>query len=266
MKSSPVYNSLLLTETDGPAVEVLNPNGLSDMVLVCEHASNRIPQALQGLGLGEAARNSHVAWDPGALALAKLLSAAFDAPLVAARISRLVYDCNRPPEAEAAMPAKSEQFDIPGNQAISSREHQARVVEVYDKFSAALTGVIAGKSAQGKTPVLVTIHSFTPVYYGQHRAVEIGVLHDVDEGLASRILGAVGPQHPLKIERNQPYGPKDGVTHTLQIHGIANNIPNVMIEVRHDLLTSPQAVETIAETLEDLLQKAGLPHAHAGAA
>ncbi|NOX39780.1 MAG: N-formylglutamate amidohydrolase [Alphaproteobacteria bacterium] len=266
MKSSPVYNSLLLSETDGPAVEVLNPNGLSDMVLVCEHASNRIPRSLQDLGLGEVARNSHVAWDPGALALAKLLSAAFDAPLVASRISRLVYDCNRPPEARDAMPAKSEQFDIPGNHAISQSEHQARVVEVYDKFSAALTGVIARKSAQGKTPVLVTIHSFTPVYYGQHRAVEIGVLHDVDDGLATRILGAAGSLHPLKIERNQPYGPKDGVTHTLQIHGIANQIPNVMIEVRHDLLTGTQAVDDIASALQYLLQEAGLQLAHEGVA
>jgi len=256
----------LLSEADGPAVEVLNPSGLSDIVLVCEHASNRIPESLHHLGLGEEARKSHVAWDPGALALAESLSAMFDAPLVAARISRLVYDCNRPPEAPDAMPAKSEQFDIPGNQTISPSEHQARVIEVYDKFRAALTEIIAQKMAEGQTPTLVTIHSFTPIYYGQPRAVEIGVLHDTDDALASGILDAIGQDNSLKIERNQPYGPQDGVTHTLRLHGVSNNIPNVMIEVRNDLLSGGQAVDRVARALGELLRQARLGLKRAGAA
>ncbi len=90
--------------------------GEEPVLLVCEHASQRLPERIGSLGLSPDALSSHIAWDPGALAVCRLLSAALDATLVYQRFSRLVYDCNRPPEAESAMPQTSEIFAIPGNQ------------------------------------------------------------------------------------------------------------------------------------------------------
>jgi len=104
----------------GPAADVINPDGTGDVVLVCEHASNAIPTPLNGLGLTDEVRGSHVAWDPGALGVARHLSQALNAPLIAGRVSRLVYDCNRAPESPSAMPAQTERGDIPGNMGLDA--------------------------------------------------------------------------------------------------------------------------------------------------
>ncbi len=94
---------------------VENNGGQSDFLLVCEHASNRFPKEYGSLGLNAGARIAHIAWDPGALGLARGLSRLLDACLVRATVSRLIYDLNRPPHAPGAMPAKSEVYDVPGN-------------------------------------------------------------------------------------------------------------------------------------------------------
>ena len=96
------------TDLSNEAVEVINAGAKAPLVLVCEHAAREIPACFDGLGLDAAARESHVAWDPGALAVARAMAQDLDAVLVAGRVSRLVYDCNRPPEAPGAMPAQSE--------------------------------------------------------------------------------------------------------------------------------------------------------------
>ena len=107
-----------------PVIE--NEAALGRIVLVCEHASNHIPPAWGNLGLTEDQRHAHIAWDPGALGLARGLSRRLDAVLIHAPVSRLVYDCNRAPDMPGAMPARSEVHDIPGNAAISADERLRR--------------------------------------------------------------------------------------------------------------------------------------------
>ena len=110
-------------QKDGDAaVEVLNPNGAGPAVLLCEHASAHIPAAYRGLGLSPAERKSHAVWDPGACALARRLSALLDVPLIAGAVSRLVFDCNRPPEAPSAMVERSELIDVPGNRNLTAAQ------------------------------------------------------------------------------------------------------------------------------------------------
>ncbi|GIT91712.1 N-formylglutamate amidohydrolase [Jannaschia pagri] len=227
------------------AVEVLNPGGRSSVVLVCEHASADIPASYGGLGLSAAARQSHVAWDPGALGVARAMSRALGAVLVAGRVSRLVYDCNRPPEAPDAMPARSEIHDIPGNQTLTEADRQARVAQVYRPFRDALAQTMASLSQ----PVLVTIHSFTPVYHGVARAVQIGVLHDTDRRLADALLDRAADHTAWMVERNAPYGPSDGVTHTLREHGLPNGHLNVMLEIRNDLIVTDAAQAEVGRTI-----------------
>jgi predicted N-formylglutamate amidohydrolase len=237
----------ILGQGEGPAAEVVNPLGSAPIVLVCEHGSAFIPRALSDLGLREAAKLSHVAWDPGAMAVARRMSEFLNAPLVASRVSRLVYDCNRPPESSAATPAISEVFDIPGNKQLTELERHARAREIYEPFRALLDQTIANAAAP--TPALVTLHSFTPTYFGKPRHVELGLLHDADDRLALAMLNASMDISVIRTELNAPYDASDGVTHTLVEHALPKGLLNVMIEIRNDLITREEDVDRVADSL-----------------
>lgn len=230
-----------MTEKEPPsrAVETVALSGPAPVLFLCEHASRAFPAALGDLGVDEAVRASHVAWDPGALELAERLARAFGAPLVHGAVSRLYYDCNRPPEAADSIPAKSEMFEIPGNAGLTRAQRDARRDAIYRPFCAAVD--IALEKAQ--PAALVTIHSFTPVYFGRPRTVEIGILHDTDARLADALLAQdwLGRD----VRRNDPYGPADGVTHSLKLHAVSRGLLNVMIELRNDLLATPEGADEI---------------------
>lgn len=247
-------SGLKLARGDGAAVEVVNPGGAGDVVLVCEHASHAIPAALDDLGLRPEDRMSHAVWDIGAKALALHLSEVFDAPLVAGGLSRLVYDCNRPPEAPDAIPARSEVIEVPGNRGLSDAERGARVDAVYHPFRRTLTEVLDAHQAPF---ALVTVHSFTPVFNGQVREVELGLLHDSDSDLAHAMMQAA-KAHGIDLDTrlNAPYDATDGVTHTLREHGVARGLPNLMIEVSNALLRDAEGVARIAAILTPLLRDA----------
>jgi predicted N-formylglutamate amidohydrolase len=230
-------------------VEVINPSGKGGFLLVCEHASNFIPPEYENLGLGSDGLLSHVAWDPGALAVAEEISTRLDAPLVAQRVSRLVYDCNRPPESQNAIPAKSEIFEVPGNIDLSQSQRQARIDQFYVPFQHALTSRIDRHISQIVPPVLITIHTFTPVYHGVERNLDIGVLHDSDNRFADELLISLEQETHFKIARNAPYGPADGVTHTLVQHALPRGLMNVMIEIRNDIVDTPGSQREMGEIL-----------------
>lgn len=230
-------------------VDILNPDGKGPIVLVCEHASNHIPPEFGDLGLAAEARLSHIAWDPGAYPVAKAMSALLDAPLLSPRVSRLVYDCNRPPEAESAMPARSEIFDVPGNAGLDAAQRAARATRFYHPFREALAAFLDRRIAAGETPVLITVHSFTPVYNGVPRHLDVGILHDADSRLADAMLELCGGATDLRFRRNQPYGPDDGVTHTLRLHALPRGLMNVMIEIRNDLIAESGSQRAMAERL-----------------
>ncbi|MGR6468911.1 N-formylglutamate amidohydrolase [Rhizobium sp. PAMB 3182] len=252
-----LHHAGLLARSEGDPVGVVNPGGAGDILIVCEHASSRLPASVGDLGLTDEVLKSHVAWDPGALAVAERLSVAFDAPLVYQQFSRLVYDCNRPPESPGAMPEVSEIYDIPGNRNLSEQERNARVEALYLPFHSRVEDVIAAREAAARGTVLVTMHSFTPVYFGKQREVEIGILHDDDARLADRMLSAcTDADSPYRVRRNEPYGPADGVTHTLNLHAKARGMLNVMIEVRNDLIADAAGQDKAAGFLEDLLKQA----------
>ncbi len=236
------------------AAETIGLTGPAPVLILCEHASNTFPAAFGDLGTSPETRASHAAWDIGARDLALQLAGALEAPLVAGGVSRLIYDCNRPPEAADAVPEASELHDIPGNRNLSPDDRQARVDQVYQPFCRAVDHAIteAGPTA------LITVHSFTPSYFGKARSVEIGVLHDRDARLADVLLAEEWGN--LKIERNQPYGPADGVTHSLRLHAESRGLLNVMLEVRNDLLAqSPERIaQLLAANLKNALSTCGV--------
>ncbi|MGR3321711.1 MAG: N-formylglutamate amidohydrolase [Pseudooceanicola sp.] len=239
----------ILAPGDGAPVECLNPQGSGQVVLVCEHASAFIPASLRDLGLSAHDRMSHAVWDPGALSVAKAMSAALDAPLVVGRVSRLVYDCNRPPEAGDAMPERTELIEVPGNRGLDAAARARRVAEIHDPFRDCLAEVLANRPPAA----LVTVHSFTPVWHGAPRAAEIGFLHDADPSLARAMLRHAGGL-PGRAELNVPYSAEDGVTHTLRRHGWGRR--NAMIEIRNDLIATDRAAAEMGRALAAALTAA----------
>ncbi len=215
-------------------VDVINGQGMGGFLFTCEHASNFIPKEYNNLHLDEEALGSHIAWDPGALKLATCLSEELDSPVVAPKISRLIFDVNRPLGSPTAMPAQSDHWRIAGNENLSLEEQTRRHDLYYVPYHEKIEEMIAQEACRA----FVTIHSFTPVFKNTKRDVEIGVLHDVDSRLADYLLEYTESEGSYVVRRNEPYGIEDGVTHTLQKHAIKRGLPNVMIEIRNDLLKS----------------------------
>lgn len=234
----------------GEVATVVNPAGNHSVILACEHASAFIPERFDSLGLSDEAQLSHIAWDLSAFETAKQMAEKLDAPLVSSKISRLVYDCNRPPEAPDAMPETSEIYTIPGNQNLSNEQKNERIEACYRPFEQLLSDVLDKGDAQ---TVLITIHSFTPVYKEEKRAVEIGVLHDDDHQFADALM-QVAAGYDIRL--NQPYGQQDGVTHTLARHAVPRGLLNVMLEVRSDLIATPEECTAMADTLVSWIEGA----------
>ncbi|MEM7302836.1 MAG: N-formylglutamate amidohydrolase [Pseudomonadota bacterium] len=231
-------------------VAVENSDGAHPVVLVCEHASRHVPEEYGNLGLTADHLTSHIAWDPGALETARQMSALLDAPLIHGRISRLIYDCNRPPEAKDAIPEQSEATPVPGNANLSTEQRNRRIETFYRPFEKQVSDFL---DTRGAGAIVVTIHSFTPVYLGKTREVEVGILHDEDTRLADAVLNSADA---FIVRRNDPYGPEHGVTHTLKHHALPRGLLNVMIEVRNDLITTPDECATMAGRLSQWMLSA----------
>lgn len=245
----------MLAGEDGP-VAIVNGEGRSPVLLVCEHAGRRIPRRLGKLGLADLDLERHIAWDIGAEGVARRLSALLDAPLVVQPYSRLVYDCNRPPEAVDAIPTISETTPIPGNQGLSLQEREERTAALYRPFHAAVGRLIDRRLDRGQTTVLVTVHSFTPIYKGRRRTLDLGILHDRDSRLADVLLALLSTERDIVVRRNEPYGPADGVTHTLVLHALPRGLLNVMLEIRNDLIADQAGQAAWSERLASLLARA----------
>jgi predicted N-formylglutamate amidohydrolase len=226
--------------------EIFNAQGPSPYLLICEHASNALPRALGTLGLSDEDRQRHIAWDIGAAGTARILSKLLNAPLIQQRYSRLAYDCNRPPEAEGAMPVKSEVFDVPGNQGLTPEQKLARINGLYRPFMDAIHTFLDERAARGQHTILTSIHSFTPVYHGKPRTLELGLLFDRDPWLANFMIKAFPSD---KARLNEPYGPKDGVMHLMNVHAAPRGLKHLMIEIRNDLIAQHAGQNTWANQL-----------------
>jgi predicted N-formylglutamate amidohydrolase len=234
-------------------VEVYNPRGASPYVLVCDHASNRIPAGYGSLGLSEDALSSHVAWDPGAEPVARIMAEALDAVLVSSTVSRLVVDCNRPLDAPDLMPALSETTVIPGNRDLSTKEREARVAMAHAPFHAAIEAVVEARLAAGRPTRIVSVHSFTPVYRGVARPWHVGILHDDDERLSLPMISALTSMEGVTVGDNQPYAPADRVYYTLERHARSRELPCAMIEIRNDAIADADGQDLWAARLAGIL-------------
>ncbi len=236
----------VLSEGEQNPFALVNGEGKSPYVLVCEHASNVLPRKLGTLGLAAEDLQKHIAWDIGAEGVARLLSRLLDAPLALQRYSRLAYDCNRPPDSDGAIPAMSETTAVPGNTGLSPAGKMARVEGIYRPFHDGLAHVLDLRACAGRETSLVTIHSFTKVYRGKERAVELGLLFDRDARIADKLIKAF-PKVDVRL--NEPYGPKDGVLHTLNLHAAPRGLKSIMIEIRNDFIANERGQNEWAQRL-----------------
>lgn len=245
----------LVAGEEAPTI-TLNEGGRSPLFLVCEHAGRRIPKSLQSLGLPAHELERHIAYDIGAEQVARELCERLDAPLVLQRFSRLVYDCNRPPEATSAIPALSELTEIPGNRDLSEAQKRQRVQEIYEPFHAQVSKLIDLRLNAGQRVIFIAIHSFTPVFKGIARKLDVGLLFDRDRRFTDLIAPLLRAAGRFDVRYNEPYGPADGVCHTLNVHAGVRGLPYSMIEIRNDLIANESGQVEWADRLADVLRRA----------
>jgi len=235
--------SLLLGEHDPAPVVEENPQGRSPFLLTSDHYGRTIPRQLGDLGLPEGELTRHIAWDIGIAGVARALSSHLDAHLIAQAYSRLVIDCNRPLDAPGSIPRISEATIIPGNEGLSREATEARRRQVFDPYHRRITDVIDGRLAQGMPTVLISLHSFTPVYAGIKRPWHVGTLYQRDRRLPPLLLRGLRASGDLVVGDNEPYAVSEETDYTIPVHGEARGLMNTGIEIRQDLI-SDQAGET----------------------
>ncbi|MFZ2869046.1 N-formylglutamate amidohydrolase [Zavarzinia sp.] len=239
-----------MTDADWPpAVTTRNEGGLSPFVLLCEHASRHIPSEYANLGLPEAEVRRHIGWDIGAADVATRLSDRLDAPLFLAGYSRLLIDLNRPPHSRTLIPARSESTEIPGNLNLDSAERQRRIERIFTPFHHRVAGVLDDRLARGVPTILVTVHSFTPVYLGKSRPWHAGILFDRSEAFARRLIERLSAETDLVIAANEPYRITADEDYAIPLHGEARGLDAVLIEIRNDGIDTIEGARRWAERL-----------------
>lgn len=239
------------------AVLVSNARGASPFVIVCDHASNRLPRKYGHMGLTPSERLSHIAWDPGALAVSRRLSELLDAPLVQSTVSRLVIDCNRALDAPDLIWTLSETTRIAANEKLSAEERQYRIDHFHRPYHASIETLLEARRHAGQEAILVCMHSFTPVYHGVARPWPIGLIHGVDTAFTAALRDALKADEPsLQVGWNEPYAALNGVTLTLEKHGDGRGLDATMIEIRNDEILEPAGVAHWSARLARCLETA----------
>jgi predicted N-formylglutamate amidohydrolase len=243
----------LLAPDDPLPVRVLRPAGRSDFVLTADHAGRAIPKCLGALGLSESELARHIAWDIGIAGVTEGLSEALDAVSVLQNYSRLVIDSNRQPGLDSSIPTISELTTIPGNENLLPEEREARRQEIFQPYHDRIEQLIETRRASGRRTVLIAMHSFTPVFKGISRSVEIGILYHRDNRLAHIMLDLLRREGNLAVGDNEPYAVGDLSDYTVPVHGEKRGLPHVEIEIRQDLIADASGKAAWAARLTRLL-------------
>jgi predicted N-formylglutamate amidohydrolase len=247
-----VGENLLAADEPSP-VRVLRESGASDFLLTADHAGRMIPRRLGTLGLPDSELDRHIAWDIGIAGVTEHLAAALDATAVLQVYSRLVIDCNRNPSVESAMPELSETTPIPGNAGLSAADRAARVHAIFTPYHARIAALLDARAVARRRTVLVAMHSFTPVFKGESREVQVGVLFNRDARLASALLAQLRAEGDIVVGENAPYAVSDTSDYGVPVHGEKRGLAHVEIEIRQDLIADPPGQAAWAARLARLL-------------
>lgn len=244
--------------SDGAVFETIDGRRDTPVLLLCDHATNIVPQAVGGghLGISDAEMARHIAYDIGARGLTLALADRLGAPAVLSRFSRLVIDPNRGEDDPTLVMRLYYGTIVPENRRITAEEVARRIRTYHRPYHAAVTAAIDAMLARGVTPVLVAVHSYTPQLRGRGlRPWHVGILWHHDGRLAQPLLARLRAEPDLCIGDNQPYsGQLEG--DSMSRHGTGRGLAHALIEMRHDLIADPAAQEAWADRLAPMLQEA----------
>jgi predicted N-formylglutamate amidohydrolase len=226
----------LLAEDEPPPVRMLREDGASDFLLTADHAGRLIPRALGNLGLPASELDRHIAWDIGIAGVTEALSRALDAAAVLQTYSRLVIDCNRGHGVDSSIPMVSETTAIPGNRDVPPEQRTARQREIFVPYHARIRELLDARLKARRRTVLVAMHSFTPIFRDERRAMHVGVLYNRDRRLAAIMLDLLRAEPDLVVGDNAPYAMNDHTDYGIPIHGERRGLQHVELEIRQDLI------------------------------
>lgn len=251
---SPVSPLLLDTDEVSPVRED-NAESTSPFLLTCDHYGRRIPERLGRLGLTESDLERHIAWDVGIAGVARRLAEATGAHLIAQRYSRLVIDCNRPFESPGSIPLISEATHIPGNDGLNFDEITARRREIFTPYHARIAQVLDRRAEKKHPTILISLHSFTPLYAGVARPWHVGTLYQNGNGLPPLLLKLLRAEGHFLVGDNEPYAVNDATDYTIPVHGERRGLINSGIEIRQDLIAEEAGQIEWAERLARILHE-----------
>ncbi len=249
--------STLLGADEPDPVTILAGCENSPFVLTCDHAANRIPRSLANLGLTTDHLQRHIAWDVGAAGVAQQLARHLNATLLLQNYSRLVIDCNRPLDSDQLVPCRSEETKIPGNEKLSDAAREHRCEQIFVPYHEAISQLLERRKEMQQATIFVAIHSFTPVYLGRERPWQLGILYGADRRVAASMFADLAEQgdEQLIVGENEPYK-IDHQDYGIPIHGDSRGLPNVLIELRQDLIACENTQRMWATRLARLLRDA----------
>lgn len=234
-------NARVLLAPDEPAaVRVLREAGTSDFMFTADHAGKLIPRSLGNLGVAAPDLERHIAWDIGIAGVTEQLSAALDATAALQTYSRLVIDCNRDPSWPSAMPVLSEFTDVPGNRDLTDSARALRTAEIFRPYHDRIASLIDARVASGKPTILVAMHSFTPVFKGEPREIEVGILYFRRTRLAEIMLDLLRQEPDLTVGENAPYALTEASDYSIPFHADRRGLEHIEIEIRQDLIATPE--------------------------
>ena len=229
------------------AFEILNPHGKANIILISEHASNHIPDDYKKLGLDDSLLETHIAWDIGIGSITRNLSAMLDAPAVLACFSRLLIDANRGLDQVGLIPETSDGHSIPGNQSLSTDELNERIEKFYNPFHQSVDQLIKSNIKDTHAPIILNMHSFTPMMNNKQRKWHAGMLWNKDD----RVAKALGPSLTKRgfiVGDNEPYSGQQ-LNHTMNTHGTQHGYPHLNIEIRQDEISNEQDINKWSDVL-----------------
>lgn len=245
----------LLGPADPAPFTVANARGRGRALFVCDHASNRTPEALGALGLDEDRLQEHIAWDIGAASVAKTLSDRFDSPLVSSGYSRLVIDCNRSLTDPTSIPEVSDGVPIPGNRNLDDAAATARGDRIFSPYHAEIERLL-DRERDPPFHAFVSVHSFTPVLDGRSRPWHVAALWNRDGRLALPFMAALVARGGITVGDNQPYSARNDFGYTVHRHGELRDLPHLLVEIRQDLIADAQGAICWARIVGDGLAAA----------
>jgi predicted N-formylglutamate amidohydrolase len=243
-----------LAPNEPPPFQVLEAEPAFPALLVCDHATNRVPARLDQLGVSPVDLNTHFAIDIGAADVTRALAAGMSLPAVLCEYSRLVVDCNRKLDDPTAFPLWAEELPVPGNHGLTHDERQARADALYWPYHRAVRDRLTALESMARAPALLAIHSFTPTMNGESRPWDIGILWDKDPRIPVPLLEALAGLPDIHVGDNEPYSGKHPHDFTVDYHAEEAGLPHVSIEIRQDLIATGEGAARWARILEDALR------------